>query len=148
MKPKTPANLSMDVYAFGVVMWEIATLQAPYGDVEFPEFYATIMPYACSPGMKHPLLNDERMFSKVPSGYVELMASCLSADPDSRPTMVEVVKRLGEVYQGLSEIGSSCPPKSRESQRFEVLMEELAALHRELESLRRVVNRGFLHAGN
>ena len=62
-----------------------------------------------------------------------------SADPDSRPTMVEVVKRLGEVYQGLSEIGPSCPPKSRESQRFEVLMEELQAL-------RRVVNRGFLHA--
>mgnify|MGYP002476845623 FL=1 len=128
-----------DVYAFGVVMWEIATLKSPFDGIAIQAFLVSITKYVDSPGEKHPLLRDEALYSEVPSEYVELMASCLSADPDSRPTMVEVVKRLGEVYQGLSEIGPSCPPKSRESQRFEVLMEELQAL-------RRVVNRGFLHA--
>ena len=101
------------------------------------EFYATIMPFACACDATHPLLEDETIFSQVPVGYVEVMASCLSADPDSRPSMAEVVERLGRGYEDLSELGPACPSKSVESQRFEKLVELLQELRAGMDEVRR-----------
>ncbi|XP_022732217.1 dual specificity protein kinase shkE-like isoform X2 [Durio zibethinus] len=74
----------VDVYSFGIVMWELLTGEEPYTDLRSEEIIAGIIKGTLRP--------------EVPSwcdpAWRSLMERCWSTDPDSRPAFLEITKEL------------------------------------------------------
>ncbi|KAK6236238.1 hypothetical protein SCA6_011575, partial [Theobroma cacao] len=74
----------VDVYSFGIVMWELLTGEEPYADLHSEEILAGIIKVTLRP--------------KIPSwcdpAWRSLMERCWSTDPDSRPAFSEIAKEL------------------------------------------------------
>ncbi|XP_072994329.1 uncharacterized protein [Typha latifolia] len=74
----------VDVYSFGIVMWELLTGEEPYGNIRSEEIIAGIIkgdlrpeiPNWCDPAWR------------------SLMERCWSSDPHSRPPFSEIAKQL------------------------------------------------------
>ena len=93
-----PHTTAMDVYSFGVTLWEIATGRVPFDGLSMKLFFARMCRFTSEPGSLHPLVSQLGNVD-VPEGYLEVMCDCLRADPKERPSMREVVLRLGRVYE-------------------------------------------------
>ncbi|KAK6248434.1 hypothetical protein QUC31_019999, partial [Theobroma cacao] len=74
----------VDVYSFGIVMWELLTGEEPYADLHSEEVLAGIIKVTLRP--------------KIPSwcdpAWRSLMERCWSTDLDSRPVFSEIAKEL------------------------------------------------------
>ena len=79
----------VDVYAFGVVLWEIATRALPYRHID---------PGPGGSNIRKAVLNGERPVLPgnihVPPRYHSLMSECWSKLPPHRPVFMQVVTRL------------------------------------------------------
>jgi len=82
----------IDVYSFGVLMWEIWTWGAqPYDGLQVAEVFH---------GMMVGNLRPKIPASTPPSpGWKALMQSCWDADPASRPSFEHLVSELGEMLK-------------------------------------------------
>eukprot|EP00954_Amorphochlora_amoebiformis_P027928 1388861-Amorphochlora_amoeboformis.AAC.1 len=80
----------VDVYAFSIVMWELATRRYPYDTVE----RARDVQQMVLAGLRLRL----PMGSHVPEGYAELMNDCWQEDPVTRPTFAYCTKVLKVVW--------------------------------------------------
>eukprot|EP01127_Copromyxa_protea_P010865 TRINITY_DN2693_c0_g1_i1.p1 TRINITY_DN2693_c0_g1~~TRINITY_DN2693_c0_g1_i1.p1 ORF type:complete len:413 (+),score=75.11 TRINITY_DN2693_c0_g1_i1:358-1596(+) len=79
---------SLDVYAFGLILWEIWTGKEPFNQYEeFEEFFVAV----CIDHERPPLPQD------APTSFRVLLSSCWDADRKKRPTFAEVDFRLAEV---------------------------------------------------
>ncbi|KAG9305582.1 hypothetical protein G9A89_001643 [Geosiphon pyriformis] len=89
-----------DVYSYGILLWEIATQQLPFGDVETHK-----VPDKVKAG--------ERPISKIPNippEYKKLMVSAWDGVPGKRPPMTDISKELCKLEtKNKSECGVSCP---------------------------------------
>lgn len=78
VNPPKPYNMKVDVYSFGIVLWEIMSLQKPFGHVTSQE---ELVDYVTIQGGR-PAINDEW---KEP--VKEILASSFSDDSTARPTI-------------------------------------------------------------
>ncbi|XP_058112862.1 uncharacterized protein LOC131255924 [Magnolia sinica] len=82
----------VDVYSFGIVMWELLTGEEPYTDMRSEEIIAGIIkgdlrpeiPNWCDPAWR------------------SLMERCWSSDPDSRPSFSEIAKELRAISASMN----------------------------------------------
>ncbi|KAF8393254.1 hypothetical protein HHK36_021495 [Tetracentron sinense] len=81
---KNMVTEKVDVYSFGIVMWELLTGEEPYAGLRSEEIIVGIIKGDLQP--------------EVPSwcdpAWRSLMERCWSSDPDSRPAFTEIAKEL------------------------------------------------------
>ena len=80
---------AIDCYAFGVIMWEILAMQAPWKGKKY-RFSSQIMT-AVEAGKRPPLLE---IATTEPAGYCVLMAQCWAQDAADRPTFDSILLAL------------------------------------------------------
>lgn len=78
----------MDVYSFGIVMWECLTRDEPFRGYSPMQIVAT-------------LLRGERpklpAAPALPTSYVQLLTECWATEPDGRPNFAAALERLVDI---------------------------------------------------
>ena len=74
----------MDVFAFGMVIYELLCLQAPFATIDVPKRNTLVM------NGKRPKKSSKAMWA--PLMAQDIMTSCWSHDPEKRPSMKEVTE--------------------------------------------------------
>src|SRR5205823_10139126 len=86
-------SYATDVYAFGIIMWEISSHKKPFHDVVHDKFLALRI----TKGLRPEITND------IPPFYRELMQKCWHSDPTKRPTAREI-HEIVKMWFGAPEI--------------------------------------------
>ena len=88
-------NLSgrkIDIYALGIIMWEIFSGQVPFNEYNFGNFGQFVLHVGIH--NKRPSIDVVRRAAGVKPGHVALIQKCWVADPDNRPTATEFLQEL------------------------------------------------------
>jgi len=80
-----------DVYSFGIILWEIATREEVYGDLEQTQIIAKV----ANDGLRPPLPEDNCL--------TDLMVKCWCENPEDRLSFKEIVKELNRILSELAE---------------------------------------------
>ncbi|POG66365.1 kinase-like domain-containing protein, partial [Rhizophagus irregularis DAOM 181602=DAOM 197198] len=107
-------NVKSDVYSVGVLLWIISCGYTPFNT---NGEYDIGLAIEISQGLR------ESIIPETPSDYAKLYTECWDVEPDKRPSMQEVVRKLStiilqkNVYQNfekknIKEIGTSTTPTS------------------------------------
>lgn len=73
----------IDIYSFGIIMWEALTRKHPFADRNFMGVSLDVLE-----GRRPAIPNN------CPPEFSKLMRKCWNADPKKRPTMEDVVAEL------------------------------------------------------
>ena len=92
--------LVADVYAFGIILWEIVTRLEPYEDKAPMQIILEVVSHDLRPTIPH-------AFSASP--LVPLMKDCWSADPGNRPTFTVILARLDELSRRVEAQTATIP---------------------------------------
>eukprot|EP00301_Raphidiophrys_heterophryoidea_P007556 c12910_g1_i2.p1 GENE.c12910_g1_i2~~c12910_g1_i2.p1 ORF type:complete len:1642 (+),score=461.47 c12910_g1_i2:343-5268(+) len=84
-----PFNEKVDVYAFGIVLWEILTRENPFNGMSQDIIFH---------GVKSGTLKPE-IPEGCPEGYAQLIRVCLEKQPNKRPTFQEIRSQLKLMQQ-------------------------------------------------
>ena len=96
---KKPYNLKVDVYSFGIVMWEMLTRKEPFSDLT-PYM---IMTKVAQNGMRPDIPEDDdkeklkNWKDKCREKYIELMECCWNESPENRPVFDDIVDQLSAI---------------------------------------------------
>eukprot|EP00980_Cylindrotheca_fusiformis_P009875 scaffold2186_cov113-Cylindrotheca_fusiformis.AAC.3 len=99
-----PYNESVDVYAFGVVLWEICSMTTCFPDLSRRLHMAYVIKRGRRPRTEG---------FQWPTDLKALMKSCWAVDPAKRPSSTEAKKALKDVLTHLDCSGESRSPKRR-----------------------------------
>jgi len=84
---------SADVYAFGIILWQIYSLQEPFkGFDDWDEFYDAI----CINNLRPPIDKN------CPDNLKSLIESCWSKDRKSRPLFSQIVNKIDDILVDIS----------------------------------------------
>lgn len=94
-----------DVYMFGSFMWELIMREMPYQDEEPIKAAMRVINLGCTLEMP----------TDCHSGYKSLMESCLKTQPEDRPTFVEILSALEDLFEEAEReaLPPSLPPSRR-----------------------------------
>lgn len=82
-----------DVYAYGMVLWEIASRQVPFSDAHNPQ----LIPTWIQQGER------EEIPKNCPPIYAQVIQMCWKAKPEERPTAAEALQMLSKDTDGSFE---------------------------------------------
>lgn len=88
-----PYNLSADIYSFGVLLWNIYSLEQPFEDMS-RSAHSHLVVY----GGQRPHIPKD-----WPTSLTELITSCWEEAPYKRPTMQQVVRGLEKELDSLDD---------------------------------------------
>jgi len=105
IKTKKPYGLKVDVYSFGIVLWEICTLQVAFdGMSNIREHSKIVVKKGERPSLKSVRIPKLR----------NLIAECWDPNPDARPHFTDIRERLDRILaEHKKNTGSSKLKKSR-----------------------------------
>jgi LRR receptor-like serine/threonine-protein kinase FLS2 len=83
-----PYGISVDVYSYAILLWEIAAQAKPWEDLKVKSFFQAALLKAIDEGRRPPV------DPGWPSDYVALMKRCWARDPLQRPTFTQIVEEL------------------------------------------------------
>lgn len=104
-------RVESDIYAFGIIMWEIAVGNHPFGEVGFDVDLAFV------------ICHESRLQSMegIPDFYSELMESCWHEDPTKRPTSKQMCDLVFNWYfQKTQDVTTEIEDRIRVAQEFRV----------------------------
>ncbi|GBC19873.2 kinase-like domain-containing protein [Rhizophagus irregularis DAOM 181602=DAOM 197198] len=78
-----------DIYSFGMIMWELIVGRRPFWDRN----HNTELIIEICDGLRPPIITN------APEDYIDLMKECWHSDPEKRPTAVEVLKKIEEIWR-------------------------------------------------
>ena len=87
-----------DVYAFGIILWEILTREEPYEEKEPMQIVVEVVNEGLRPTIRPELLD---------APLVPLMRDCWHTEPSSRPTFEKIVERLRAIKDSIPEDDNS-----------------------------------------
>ncbi|KAK8650774.1 hypothetical protein V6N13_140400 [Hibiscus sabdariffa] len=93
----TKVSEKVDVFSFGISMWEILTGEEPYADMHCGAIIGGILKNSLRPPIPECCHPDWR----------RLMEQCWSPDPDSRPSFTEIANRLRSISMSLKPKGGT-----------------------------------------
>ncbi|GMI76177.1 hypothetical protein HRI_001287000 [Hibiscus trionum] len=93
----TKVSEKVDVFSFGISMWEILTGEEPYADMHCGAIIGGIVKNTLRPPIPECCHPDWR----------NLMEQCWSPDPESRPSFTEITNRLRSMSTSLKPKGAS-----------------------------------------
>jgi serine/threonine protein kinase len=79
---------AMDVYAFGITMWEILSRRTPFADIPFTSDLGVQVLEGLRPKISH----------RCPPEMRQLIEECWHRDPLQRPTAPQVARRLKDLF--------------------------------------------------
>ena len=84
-------DTKIDVYSYGVVLWEILTKLTPYKGMDPKEIIKNVLENDLHPNLSG---------INIPDGLEELIKSCWERNPNERPKFSEILERFkaGEIY--------------------------------------------------
>jgi serine/threonine protein kinase len=88
-----PYNEKVDVFAFGIFLWELVSRQLPYSNMLGEQ-----VPMAVERGHR-PAIPDD-----CPPFFSKLMQECWDGNPHRRPNMVDVVNSLKQVSERMTDM--------------------------------------------
>ena len=77
-------DLSIDVYSFGIVLWEVAAQQRPWEDISDQSFFQDVLLEAILAG-RRPVVDNH-----WPAEYRSLMVRCWATNPQDRPSFDQI----------------------------------------------------------
>ncbi|KOM54455.1 hypothetical protein LR48_Vigan10g034700 [Vigna angularis] len=95
-----PSNEKCDVYSFGVILWELSTLQQPWGGMNPMQVVGAV-------GFQHRRLD---IPDNVDPTIADIIRKCWQTDPKLRPSFVEILAALKPLQKTV--IGSQVPRPS------------------------------------
>ena len=90
-------NKSVDVYSFGVIMWELITGRVPWFGTQYTFSHQIMM--AVSQG-KRPSVKKKELVD-VPLGFAKLMKRCWDTKSNVRPKFADIVNELNTIMNNL-----------------------------------------------
>lgn len=88
------APKAADIYALGIVLWELVTLRSPWPGKQPLQLIKLVR----KEGRRPPWPSDT---SYIPPGYIEIVESCWHQDPAQRPSVDSVAVLLDKILQSL-----------------------------------------------
>ncbi|XP_062159246.1 probable serine/threonine-protein kinase SIS8 isoform X3 [Alnus glutinosa] len=102
-----PADEKCDVYSFGVILWELSTLQQPWGGMNPMQVVGAV-------GFQHRRLD---IPDDMDPGIADIIQKCWQTDPKLRPTFSEIMAALKPLQKPLTSSQVPRPSSSRGSGR-------------------------------
>ena len=85
-------NESVDVYSYGIILWQMATDKVPFKGLNKEEFMIYVVHEGNRPKLDH----------SWPTGFCELLTNCWSKEPSKRPTFASIMVHIDRLLESIA----------------------------------------------